>query len=224
MYANIEVNLGSRTLETRQGTRGSHHYINATSVLTSLTTHLSHPTIPQFTFNPIPIHLHNRIMVLMFLRMFIFAILLFQLASAQCVDSELLKDSLATYSVRAISLGIPEATISCIHRKVNLEAASVAAAEGTNACFHHERFGEVIGNALHNCIKSSSPEIPSVARIFTTVRRRTAPAGCKPWCHCYCDSGCHYCCSFRGSGIPGKPWQACFRNQRCPLGLVKCNR
>lgn len=159
-----------------------------------------------------------------FLRMPIFALLLFQLVASECITAKFMKDTLATYSVRAVSLGIPQATISCIHRKVHLEAASVKAAEGTNACFHHERFGEVIGDALPKCIKSSSPEIPSVSRIFTTVRRRRAAPACKPWCHCYCDSGCHYCCSFRGAGIPGKPWQACFRNLRCPQGLTKCNR
>lgn len=155
------------------------------------------------------------------------ALLLFQLScvatSEECVSAKQVKDTLDTYSVRAIALGVPQAALSCVHRTVH----SAAVAAGTD-CFHTERFGEVMGGALPECIKSSSPELPFVSRIEsslpTAVRRRAAKKGCRPWCHCYCDSGCHYCCSFRGSGIPGRPWQSCFRNLRCPIGLSRCNR
>lgn len=42
-------------------------------------------------------------------------------------------------------------------------------------------------------------------------------------CFCYCDSGCHYCCSYSGVGIPGQPGYNCFLNVGCPPHHVVCN-
>lgn len=132
-------------------------------------------------------------------------ILMVQIVAGECVTRKMLQNYLFSYSVRAGSLGISQATISCVFRKVHMAAID-------NACFDGERFGKVMGDALPKCMKAESPQLPTYARLFNIGRKR----------RCHCDSRCHYCCSFRNTNIPGSPREACFRKARCQPRHAKC--
>lgn len=69
--------------------------------------------------------------------------------------------------------------------------------------------------------------LTTIARMFYGRRRGLKVASrwaCKTnRCNCFCDSGCHFCCSYAGVGIPGSPDRECFEETGCVFAFVRCN-
>lgn len=179
-------------------------------------------------------------------------LLLTQTEATSCMSSALINVKLAAYAVRALAYGVPRNAVWCVHRAVRAERMQeVSIGDKRVSCMSSKRLATVIGTSLPNCVvrhggahRGTAATAAAAARRPVTVSSelvRTSERtiakmtnlrlpfvsrmGCNQdnWCHCYCNSGCHYCCSSAGVGLPGSPSFNCFKNIGCaPRHLQVC--
>lgn len=154
--------------------------------------------------------------------------------------------SRSVYASRFQSVFIGPGRISCIDEQklghtmgVNL-ARCMRAASNTNAPFranmllHGSQAKQPPSPVAAPAAVRQVTRVPAVPKHLTRVARliydtKTALKVAARWnceinrCHCYCDSGCHFCCSYTGVGIPGQPGAECFEEAGCPAPFVQCN-
>ncbi len=69
----------------------------------------------------------------------------------------------------------------------------------------------------HRQVGSSEQTSRKPSHVDGSLGQITARWDCDIYqCFCRCDSGCHYCCTLKGSGMPGTPQHACLSSLGCP--------
>ena len=163
-----------------------------------------------------------------------------------CMSSALMNVKLAAYAVRAIAYGVPRNAVWCVHRAVRAERLQhITVGDKHIECMSSKRLTTLIGSSLPECVARyggahrgthqarrpvavTTKLVPTSERYAKATRLRlpfTMRRQCRDdnWCHCYCNSGCHYCCSALASGVPGNPTSVCFNRIGCTQKrLQKC--
>ncbi len=73
-------------------------------------------------------------------------------------------------------------------------------------------------------VKPPKQTLRKPLEVDTMLGRITARWDCTIYpCFCYCDSGCHYCCTLDGVGTPGSQSWICFDELGCTPDYINCN-